>query len=102
MRRVLLCAGLAVLAAMSATQARQSTLEMSCPQAAALVAAHGAVVLSTGRHTYDRFVTSRRYCAPNEYADRAWAPTRDGRCRLGFICRPGPPLFFDDDGLFGW
>jgi hypothetical protein len=51
------CLGAAFfLAALSAAVARQSTLSMTCNQAIALVATSGAIVLSTGRHTFDRFV----------------------------------------------
>ena len=85
-----------LLASLSAAEARQSTLSMSCGQAVAVVRSQGAVVLSTGRHTYDRFVASARFCMPNEYADTAWAPTRDGRCQLGYVCKAGPPPWLED------
>jgi hypothetical protein len=94
-----LAVALAAAAAVSAAEARPSTLAMSCAEAAGLVAARGAVVLSTGRHTYDRFVAHAGYCQPDEYADRAFAPTRSGQCRLGYVCRPGPPPW-EDDRLF--
>jgi hypothetical protein len=65
-----------------------------------VVASHGAVVMSTGRHTYERFVASPGYCLFGEYAYTAWAPTRDSRsCRLGYRCDTAPPLW--EDGLFG-
>ena len=79
-----------LLAATSLAQARESTLNMSCRQATALVASRGAVVLSTGRHTYDRFVARPGFCLFGEYADRAWAPTRDGRCVVGYTCKARP------------
>lgn len=84
-----------LLASLSAAEARQSTLSMSCGQAVAVVRSHGAVVLSTGRHTYDRFVASAGFCMPDEYADSAWAPTRDGRCHLGYVCKAGPPPWLE-------
>lgn len=37
---------------------RPSTLSMSCAEAQGVVASQGAIVLSTGRHTYDRFVAT--------------------------------------------
>ena len=89
-----------LLASVSLAGARPSTLSMTCGQAAGLVASHGAVVLSTGRHTYDRFVAAPGFCALGEYADPAWAPTASGRCRLGFICRPGKPPW--REFLFDW
>lgn len=87
-----------LLAATSLAEARQSTLNMRCRQAAALVYSQGAVVLSTGRHTYDRFVAAPNFCMVGEYADHAYAPTRDGRCRLGYVCKPGRPPWLE--GLF--
>lgn len=87
----------AVLGAASA-QARPSTLQMSCAQAQALVASRGAVVLTTGAHTFDRFVRDWRYCATSEYADPAAARTADNpSCNLFYVCRSRPaPL----DDLF--
>jgi hypothetical protein len=71
---------------------------MTCAQAAAAVAAQGAIVMSTGQHTYDRFVSSAGYCALGEYADLGWAPTLDSpRCTIGYVCRYRPaPWEFDD------
>jgi hypothetical protein len=97
-RNLLLPIAVLVLAGSPAAVARQSTLDMTCGQAARLVAGQGAVVLSTGPHTFDRFVVSPGYCAYGEYAYRRSAPTRDGRCYLGYVCDPHPPLY--DNGLF--
>ena len=101
--KVFLPMALLLLAGAPIAHARQSTLTMTCEEAALLVATRGAVVLSTGRYTYARFVASPGYCALAEYAYRGRAPTRDGQCRLGFVCEPHSPLFQDDDdrGLFG-
>ena len=102
MKRVISSAVLLALAGPGVAQARPSTLDMTCGQAASLVARSGAVVLSTGRHTYARFVSSPRYCVAAEYAYLRSAPTRDGMCRIGYVCEPHPPLWQeDDDGLFG-
>jgi hypothetical protein len=90
----------AALVLLSATEAlaRPSTLSMSCSQAQNLVARRGAVVLSTGRYTYDRFVAGAGYCLHGEYADSAWAPTRDtSHCPLGYTCKTWPPPWFDED-----
>ena len=105
MRKFLLAA-LVILSASEALAQRPSTLSMSCSQAQSLVARRGAVVLSTGRYTYDRFVASGGYCLHGEYADNAWAPTRDAsHCQLGYTCKTWPPPWLDDDtgrgGLFG-
>jgi hypothetical protein len=87
-------AALALFSLLSASvaDARESTLAMTCAQANALVAQRGAVVLSTGRYTYNRFVARRGSCNLGEYGVSGWAPARDGRCRIGFVCRPGSNL----------
>jgi hypothetical protein len=96
--RTLLVAALVVLSVTEALAQRPSTLSMSCSQAQSLVARRGAVVLSTGRHTYDRFVASGGYCLYGEYADAAWAPTSDTRhCPLGYTCKSWPPPWRDRD-----
>jgi hypothetical protein len=82
-------AGVAALIAISAVEARESTLTMSCDQARALVAAQGAIVLSTGEFTYERYVADRRFCLIGEDARRSFAPTRDNpKCQIGNVCRP--------------
>lgn len=95
MLKHLLLSALAITLSISAGEARQSTLNMSCAQAAALVQQQGAIVLSTGRHTFDRFVARRSYCLIGEHAARGWAPTHNGRCLIGYVCRPGDRLFDD-------
>lgn len=103
MRR-LLSAALVLLSATASHAERPSTLAMTCRQAQALVASRGAVVLSTGTYTYDRFVAHGGYCALGEYADNGFAPTRDTRqCRVGYVCKSGEPPWEDffEDGPFG-
>ncbi len=96
----LLCSTLIVAVfAASAADARQSTRNMSCRQAASVVASAGAIVLSTGRHTYERFVAGPGFCEVDMWADHAWAPTRDARsCRVGYVCRHRPAPW--EEGLF--
>ena len=96
MVRLALSVFLSLLAGASFAQ-RPSTLAMSCGQARALVASQGAVVLSTGTHTYDRYVARPGFCMLGEYAYYGYAPTQDARsCRIGFVCKPDTPLFDDD------
>jgi len=77
-------------------QNRPSTLSMSCGQAQSLVRARGAIVLSTGGYTYDRFVASRRFCTPDEEEIPTWAPTRDTpQCMVGFRCEMRRSWRFD-------
>jgi hypothetical protein len=73
--------------------ARPSTQSMSCREAQALLASKGAVVMTTGPHTYERFLVDDNYRMIAEYADAASAPTKDVRsCPLGFTCKTGSPI----------
>ncbi len=77
----------ALVAGTSIAEARPSTLSMTCAEAAATVASYGAVVLSTGPHTYDRFVVHNGFCLPGEITRSAYAPTLDtSACPLGYTC----------------
>jgi hypothetical protein len=77
----------AALPAQAAMAARPSTLGMTCAEAQATVARNGAVVLTTGEFTYDRFVAHSGFCEPSETADQAIAPTRDNdTCPVGYTC----------------
>lgn len=87
MKRLLLSAAAALVAATTVAEARPNTLDMSCAQAAATVASYGAAVLSTGPHTYDRFVAHSGFCLPKQYARPASAPTYDTPyCDIGYVC----------------
>jgi hypothetical protein len=89
MRTLLVSLALSLLASTAPAQ-RPSTLAMSCAEASELVASAGSIVLSTGPHTYDRFVSHGRFCSFGEHLWPANAPTADTRrCPLGFTCRPG-------------
>jgi hypothetical protein len=105
MRKLLVVVSL-LLSTTASYAERPSTLSMSCRQAQSLVARHGAILLSTGRYTFDRFVSGERFCAYGEYADSASAPTRDAaHCPLGYTCKSAPPFWLDDNfghgGFFG-
>jgi hypothetical protein len=81
------CLLLAIVSATTA-MARPDTRAMSCAQAAALVRAQGAVVMSTGEFTYDRYVAGGAHCMALQITVRATAPTADNpKCRVGFTCR---------------
>ena len=71
-------------------QGRPDTRAMSCDEVREMIAARGAVVFTTGRHTYDRYVTDRRYCAPPETALVATVPTRDQAQCMVYACRANP------------
>jgi hypothetical protein len=72
----------------SMVEARPSTLTMSCGQAAATVAKAGAIVLTTGQFTYERFVATNAFCLPGEITEVGVAPTSDSEsCAVGYTCR---------------
>jgi hypothetical protein len=69
-------------------QPRHSTVAMSCSQAARLVASTGAIVLGTGGHTYDRFVSDGRFCLRSEATEAAWVPAGNTpQCFVGYRCK---------------
>ena len=83
-----LALSLFTLAFVSTAYARPNTTTMGCGQAAATVARAGAIVLSTGDHTYDRFVATSAFCLPGEVTEPGIAPTLDSpACQVGYVCR---------------
>ena len=83
---------LVILAGTSLSDARPSTTTMSCGQAAATVARAGAMVLTTGPGTYERFVASGAQCLPGEFTEAAQAPTLDSPyCTVGYVCKQRQP-----------
>ncbi|MCB8822663.1 hypothetical protein [Microvirga rosea] len=94
LRLILVCAAFAISTAQA--QQRPFTPALPCSQAQQIVLRNGAAVLSTGTHTYDRFVRDQSFCEINEYIDPAWVPARDTpQCPVGYRCRSDPPEFFD-------
>lgn len=96
-RRIAGCAAmivlaLAVLAPTAANAARPDLRRMTCAQAQAMVAQRGAVVMTTGQYTYQRFVAGPRWCDHWEVVRPEVARTRDTQsCVVGYICEV--PLF---------
>ncbi len=75
-------------AAGASAAARPDTRAMTCEQARAFVRQNGAVVMSTGQYTYERFVAGFGYCEADEEPWLQVAPTLDNsKCRVGNICR---------------
>ena len=69
-------------------QPRPSTVDLRCAQATAIVAARGAIVLSTGGSTYDRFVSDSRFCSFAQTTVPAWVPAIDTpQCFVGYRCK---------------
>ncbi len=75
-----------------AAAARPDTRTMTCARAQEFVRQRGAVVMTTGRHTYRRFVTHWRYCDTWQRLFPEKAPTRDNpQCIVAYRC--DEPLF---------
>ena len=88
MRQLFLACAFSVAAATVMAQPRPSTLAMSCGQAAGLVASRGAIVLGTGVHTYDRFVSDARFCLRTETTEPVWVRAADTlQCFVGYRCK---------------
>ena len=67
--------------------ARPDVRKLSCAQAQALVQRSGAVVVTTGQHTYERYVSDQRFCDIPFIIGRAWTATADTKqCQIGYIC----------------
>ena len=68
-------------------QARPDSRSMTCASARALIQSYGAVIMSTGNHTYDKYVKNHAYCNLDEGTKNGYAPTLDNRrCKVGFVC----------------
>ena len=87
----------AIVASTQLAEARPNTTTMSCAQAAATVARAGAIVLSTGKNTYDRFVATNAFCLPGETTEAGIAPTLDSPyCQIGYTCRQRARFLYDN------
>ncbi len=85
---LVLAAVLAAAAGPASAAGRPDTRAMTCQGAQAFVRQHGAVVMTTGRYTYDRIVSGQGYCGGDEETALKIAPTRDNpKCRVGYYCR---------------
>ncbi|MFZ1814267.1 MAG: hypothetical protein WBO55_05580 [Rhizobiaceae bacterium] len=68
--------------------ARPDVRVMSCAQVRTMVASRGAVVMTTGQHTYDRIVAGIGLCGGDEELELKRVPAKDNpRCLAGYICR---------------
>ena len=87
----LAAAGLLALAAVADAQQRPDTRRMTCGEVNAFVQRHGAVVMTTGRFTYERFVAHRGFCDRWQTVTPRTAPTRDApRCPVHHVCWDPP------------
>lgn len=82
-RFAMIAAMAAALATPALAQGRPDARAMSCGQVHSLIDQRGGVVLTTGRHTYDRYVRDRRFCMMEEIVRQVSIATRDtNRCRV--------------------
>lgn len=89
-RNAMLAAMLAATVAPAAAQGRPDVRQMTCGEVRSLIAARGAVVLTTGRHTYDRFVAYGSLCSHPQVAMPMSVRTRDtDRCVI-YNCQLDP------------
>ncbi len=88
-------ATLAVLVSTGASFARPDARAMTCQQTQNLIRQQGAVVITTGQHTYERFVSRTGYCYHPEVRHITYISTRDtDQCPV-YNCER-PIRFFDD------
>lgn len=79
--------GIIMLLSASNSVAYPEVWRMTCAQAQQFVRERGAVILSTGRYTYSRFVATRGYCLYFEKTRPKWASTADKKeCPVAYEC----------------
>ncbi len=81
-----------VLATASAAQEGPASPSMPCKNVASLVANAGSVVLRTGPHNYNLYVTTSDFCRNAQGIAPAFIPTRDSQtCFIGYTCNNHGP-----------
>ena len=80
---------LLVAASSAQAQGRPDARTMTCGEVRSLIKERGAVVITTGRYTYKRFVAHRGFCLYSERIGHDWIETRDiAECRLRICVDP--------------
>lgn len=80
----------------SAALARPDTRSMTCERVQSTIQSAGAIVMTTGRHTYQRFVRSGSYCLHPDVAWRASVQARDTNHCPVLNCVPRNQVWPDD------
>ena len=88
MKSVLMLLVFLSLASNASAQTQVEGRSLSCAQIAATVRNRGAVVISTGPYTYDRYVNGGQFCVRPEIPVPTWISTADAaQCFVGYVCR---------------
>ncbi|QFT34329.1 hypothetical protein K1718_24780 [Roseibium porphyridii] len=74
---------------------RPLSTSMTCSQAQSMINQRGAVVMSTGQYTFDRYVSNRNFCERGEFLVRANIPTKDKRRCTVQRCDSASPFEFN-------
>lgn len=83
-----LALGVGLAATAATAQTRIATTSLPCAALRALVERSGAVVLGTGGHTYERFVSDHRFCTRSETTAPAYAAAADTpECFVAYRCK---------------
>lgn len=96
MRRLVLASAISLAIASTAlAQSRPDSRALSCDEVQGLIAGNGAVVLTTGEVTFDRYVASRQFCSHPNVPVLTYIASRDtNQCP---VYRCGDAQFpFDD------
>ena len=80
-------AGFLALVTSAHAQGMPNSLTMSCTKARALVERNGAVVIATGATEFDRYVSRRSFCTPDQELRSSFVRTADNpQCHIGDRC----------------
>lgn len=89
-RLAVMTATLAVVSTSVMAQGRPDARTMTCSQVQGLIDQRGAAVITTGQHTYDRFVALQNRCDHPFVHQDTRITTRDTDRCLVYICRDNP------------
>ena len=74
---------------------RPLSTAMTCAQAQSMINQRGAVVMSTGQYTFDRYVSNRNFCQHGEFLKRDSVPTKDNNRCFVQRCESATPFRFE-------
>ena len=84
-------ATLVAVTAANSQSGRPNSNAMTCGQVQSMISQRGAVVLSTGQYTFDRYVANLNSCQHGEVLRWDYVPTKDNRrCRVSRCVDPQP------------